>query len=250
MTLPRCADVRRVAILLLLVLALPGVAAGVPFEVAFEDAAGDVRGMQGQLLTSAPSVDILRFTSTVENGTVVQRVTMAARPVAPDDSILVRSWYANSTNGSFHTIDLEIRGQEADVTKRFHPYRREGDFYNVTFLDARWGVEGNTWVFAFDAALVENATCFDAGVFASHQPRMSKREPEGFDDAYRRDVRSCLTSMEPAPAVPVPPLVVGIPTAPSVQEAPGSRAPTPGPGVVVVLGLVAGLTVLRSRRSP
>lgn len=239
----------RVRWLVALVLLAPLASAGAPFEMEFDDAVGDVEPADSRASrVDHPSADIVAFRSSVVDGKVIQRVTMASRPLAPDDSILVRSWYHNSTNGSFHVIDMEVRGDEPDPAKRFQPVRREGSFYNVSPLEATYGLDNTTWVFAFEASLVHDATCFDAGVFSEHFPS-SNRAVGGMDSAYLRTARHCRTAQEPAPQVPIAPAIrVGVPTPPAGTPAPGSETPTPGLAVGSVAAAVALVAIFRTRR--
>lgn len=229
--------------LLALLLLVPTASAGVAFEMDLEDAAGDVKTFDKKP-ANYTSVDILRFSSTVVNGTVRQRVELSSRPIAPDDSILVRNWFHNSSNGSFWVVDMEVRGNEPDVAKRFKPYMRRERFENVTYLDARYGVDGNAWVFEFNASYVEDASCYDPGVFTEHTPPQRTRLPQGVDELYLTDARRCLTAEEPAPEIEhLPSLRVGVPTP---AEPPGSRAPTPGAGALGALLVLAAAA--RARR--
>lgn len=231
--------------LVLLVLLLPGAAAGVAFETDVEDAAGDVVTMDGAVV-AVPSADILRIRSEIlQNGTRVrQSVEMGARPIAPDDSILLRSWFHDSVNGSFHTIDMEVRGSEPDVEKRFKPIMRRGDFYNTTFLNATYGLSGSTWIFEFPADLVEDATCFDAGAFSEHSPAIRTRRPQGFDSAYL-PTRACVTAEEPGDDFIPPPIRIGVPE--RAPEPPGSVTPTPLGGWVALVAVGGVAWALRRR---
>lgn len=236
------------AVPLFLALLAPTAAAGAPFVAELTDARGDVLGIDGAPV-DAPSADVLSLRSEVVNGTIVQRVELAARPIAPDDSILLRNWYADSENGSWHVIDLEVDGAAPEPSQRFKPFRREGAFENVTVIDARYGLENATWVFAFDASLVADATCFDPGAFVEHTPPARTRQPQGFDDVYDK-TRACVTTVEPGGEIrPPPPLVVGVPTPSPRPDPPGSGAPTPALPVWAVAGALA-LTALRARRTP
>lgn len=221
-------------LLLALVLLAPLAAAGVPFEAEVEDARDDVLSQEGKPVT-AQSADILRLTSRVEGERIVQRVEMAARPTAPSDSILVRSWFDDSTNGSFWVVDMEVRG-ELPADSRFRAVVRRGDFANATAIDdARWGVENATWIFDFPAAVVADAACFDPGAFAERQVRYGV---PAFDSAYLEGARRCRTAPEPQRAAP-PPISIGVPT---YEPPPGGATPTPGPGLaglLVALGAVA-----------
>lgn len=210
------------ASLLLVPLAL---AAEVIFEVDIEDAAGEV---------PFPSGDITRLSVHVLNNTTVQeRVEMRARPIAPDDSILVRNWYHDSENGSFHVVDMEVRGDEPNADARFKPVKREGDFRNETFLaGAHYGLDNSTWVFEFPLALMEGATCFDPGAFAEHTPPRRTGLDAASDSAYLTTERRCRTAIEPAPHVPRAPIVGVAPGGTPAASPPGSQAPTPiGPSV-------------------
>jgi hypothetical protein len=223
--------------LLLLVLLAPGAAAQVSFELAYDDRAGDV---------AAPSVDVLRFRARVVNGTMLEeRVEMAARPTAPEDTIILRNWFRDSENGSFHVIDLEVHGQAGFAGERFRAIARRGDFENVTEVEATYGVDGDAWVFQFDVSLLADATCFDPLVWAQHY---AGEGAPVVDQAFLAE-RACRTRGDPP--LPVPRSIQGsIPQAtPSpTLEAPGSRSPAPGPGLVALL-LAAGATtlILRSR---
>ena len=234
------------ALALLLVLAAPG-ALAVSFEVSVEDPPDDVRAADGRPL-AFPTADILRLTSAQEGDRIVQRVEVASPPRAPGDSILVRTWFQSSTNGSFHTVDLVVRG-DAPSDARFRPVLRDGAFENVTPIEgARYGVENATWVFSFDAALLANATCFDPGAFTEHGQRAGFR---GFDEAYVRGTRACATAREPEPepaTPPPPPTPSAPPPSPStLPPPPGSDVPTPAPGAWAAL--VAGALALTLRRS-
>lgn len=231
---------------LALVLLAPTAAAGVPFVLELEDAGGDVKDPNGTP-RDFPSADILSFRSEVVNGSVVQRVRMAATPKAPEDVMFVRSWFHNSSNGSFWTIDMEVRGSE-QPDKRFIPLMRRDSFHNATYLgDAKYTVENRTtWVFTFNASLVEDATCFDPGIFSEHHPNVRTGLPQSFDALYLPpERRQCLTTEEPGTPLP-PPIRFNIPSVSA--EAPGSEAPTPGPGVLVAVGALV-VAALRARRA-
>lgn len=241
----------RAPLALALALALaPLATAGIPPEADIADASGDVRTPEGTV-ADYPSIDILRVTSTLVNDTtVIQRVQMASRPVAPDDSIVLRSWYDDSENGSFHVIDMEVRGNEPDTAQRFKPVRREGSFDNVTYLgETRYGLDNATWVFEFPASLLADATCFDVGAFSQHSPPQRTRQPMGFDSAYTRE-RACVTAEEPAPEVPLAPVRVGVPTpaAASAPAPPGSVTPTPLGAWVPLGALLMALLVRHKAR--
>jgi hypothetical protein len=234
---------------MLLGVLLPIAAAGVPFEMAYEDPAGDVQSTDSRATrVDHPSSDIIAFDSSVVDGRVIQRVTMAARPTAPEDSILVRSWYRNSTNDSFHVIDMEVRGDVPEPSQRFQPVRREGSFYNASAIEAHYGLDDATWIFDFDEDLVEDASCFDAGVFSEYTPS-SRRVPGGMDSAYLRTARFCATAEEPAPEPDVLGLRVGMPSPPPAEEPPGTRAPAPSVEPILVVTLVGIGALLRTRRS-
>jgi len=240
-----------VRILLLAALLLaPTAAAAVAFEAEFTDARGDVATGES-LRVAYPRADIVRFSSRVEGERVVQIVEMAGIPAPPADSILVRSWFHDSVDGSFFVVDMEVRGDSSMIEHRFRPLVRRGSFYNVSAIDARWGVEGTTWVFDFDARSAQDASCFDPGVFSEHTPATGG--PTGFDVAYLAGARRCQTA--PEPYTPPPPVQVAVPSAtpaPTLTDAPGSRAPAPESGAWLALGaLAAGAFMLRrsARRS-
>lgn len=229
-----------------LLLAVPLASAGVAFELELDDAPGDVLTMDRRPVDYA-SGDILAIRSTVVNGTLVmQEVEMRARPVAPDDSILLRSWFRDSENGTFYVIDMEVRGDAPDPAERFLPVMRRGDFHNATHVEgARYGLRDATWLFEFPAAIVEDATCFDPGAFAEHSPPQRTRLPQGFDSAYLADERRCVTALEPAQPIPPAP-IIGVPPPPPEPSPPGSVTPTPIGAWVVLAGILVAL-VLRRR---
>ena len=199
-----------------------------------------------------PSVDILAFRSRIVEGTQVeQRVTMAAPPSVDENSLIVRSWFRNSTNGSFYALDLEIHST-AEGRETFVAHARRGAFDNVTPVDATWSIEGNDWVFTFDAALVApDAECFFPMIYSylSGPPGSGASDQIGAREG-------CETAPEPANDAPVVPRVsaevVGdappaAPTAPTV-EAPGSRTPAPAPSALLTLLGALGAAILVARR--
>lgn len=235
--------------LLALVLLVPGAQAGVPFEIELDDPAGDVIRPDGED-APYPSADIRSLVSRVADGRVEQRIRMEAAPRAPEDTILLRSWFHNSTNGSFWTIDMEVRGFETNPEQRFHPIMRRGDFFNATFLsDATYALDGDTWVFTFAESWVADGTCFDPGVFSRHIVGRS----EGADALFLARERRCLTAREPdTPAPPIAPVAGAPPPAAAAtptQEAPGSRTPTPGAPALVAVAIGALALALWRRRA-
>lgn len=202
----------------------------------------------------APSTDILNFSSRALEGTrIEQRVAMAAAPDFAKNSIIVRSWFRNSTGGSFYTLDLEVHS-EAEGLDAFVAYTRRGDFANVTQVNATWALEGSEWVFTFDAnEAAPDATCFLPQVYAY----LSGPEGSGAFDSVGMTGRPCATSPEPGNARPgsntprFPPIVAGMPDAtpapieePTV-EPPGSRTPTPGLSFpLALMGVLAATTLI------
>lgn len=226
-------------LLLAIVLLAPSAAAGAPFALDMEDARGDALDHDARP-ADAPSVDILRFSSTVEGDRIVQRVEMAARPTAPADSILVRSWFDDSTNGTFWVVDMEVRG-EAPPESKLRPIMRRGEFSNATYVDdVRWGVENATWVFDFPASIVDDARCFDPGVFAER----SDRRGQAFDSLYL-DERRCRTAPEPAGTPAPPPVSIGVPR---YEPPPGASTPTPGIEAAGALAALAAVALAIKRR--
>lgn len=229
------------AFVLVFVLVLGAARAGVAFEMTIPDEPNDTVAMDGQHV-DVPEADILNLSSRVVGDIIEQRVEMKLKPAAPDDSILVRNWYANSTNGSWHTLDLEVRGDAPDPAQRFHPWIREGAFENVTQVDAQYGIENTSWVFRFNASLVANASCFDPGAFAEHTPRHGV---QGLDAVYALHQRFCRQTQEPRAPTP-PPIVVNVPSPSPLPEAPGSKTPTPFPApLALAAGLLAALWIRR-----
>lgn len=213
-------------------------------EIELDDHAGDTVDRRGRRV-EAPGADILRFTSAVENAIVIQRVEMNGTPQPPYDWILVRSWFANSTNGSYHTVDIEVTPTPRERGQWVQALIRDGDYFAAKRLPLEWRIENATWVFAFDALAVANATCFDPGIFT---------KGFGGEDALYANQRGCVQTSEPAtPTGPPPRLNVSIvgdapaQATPSV-EPPGSRTPTPAlpVGALALVGL--GLALARRRR--
>lgn len=203
------------------------------FEGEMQDRADDVVSRDGSRVES-PSTDIRRFVSTVANGRVEQRVTMAGPPSVPDDSIIVRSWFRHSVNGTFYVVDLEVHGNAVgrDV---FRAYTRRDDFTNTSPIDATYGIDGNDWVFSFRVAQIPDAECFLPMVYA-YVPRAGS---DPFD-SLGMSGRPCATSPEPAGAS-FPNMVAGIPDAKTGQDAPPTVEPpgtrTPSPALTTALGL-------------
>lgn len=225
-----------------LVLIAPTAQAGVAFEIELEDKTGDVITQRGGTAPYA-SADVLKLTSRVVGERVEQRVEMAAKPTAPEDTILLRNWFHNSTNGTFWTMDMEVRGFEPDPAARFHPIMRRGDFANATYVaDATYALDNATWVFTFPVSWIDDASCFDPGAFSRHIPARSTGMPEGADALFLTKERRCLTAREPdAPLPPAIP-VAGVPSAPAATPTvapPGSEAPTPGAAALVAIGALA-----------
>ena len=250
-----CASMRRLVLLLAL---LAPVASAAAFEGSMEDRVDDVVTRDFRPFHH-PSTDILHVSSRVVEGTQVeQRVTMAAPPSLAENSIIVRSWFRNSTNGSFYTLDLEVHSETENV-ETFVAYTRRGAFENVTRVEATWAIDGNDWVFGFDATEVApDAECFSPMVYAY----LSGPEGSGAFDSIGMGGRPCATAPEPGNARPgsntprFPPIVVDMPDARSTPgagptvEAPGSRTPAPGPSVVLTLlgTFAAAILLARSGR--
>lgn len=231
-------------LLLAALLLLPGASAAVAFDITLADARADVVTEEREPVAYARA-DIVSFTSSDEGDRIVQRIEMAATPAPPADSILVRSWFHDSTNGTFFVVDMEVRGDSAQIEHRFRPVVRRGSFYNTSAVDARWGVDGTTWVFDFDARAVADATCFDPGVFSEHTP--TEGGDTGFDSVYPAGPRRCRTAAEPN--TPPPPVQVSMPagTNAAPADAPGSGTPTPGAGAALAVASLAMLAITRRR---
>lgn len=248
-----CPHVRRtlalVILLALLLALLPSAAAAVAFVLEYDDPRGDVW---------AASADVVRVASDVADGVVTQRVEMAAAPNLTHDTLILRSWFHNSTNGSFHVVDLEIHaGREED--QKFRALVRRGAFENTSALSATWSVEGNAWVFAFPEAAVADATCFDPIVWAQHEPENGSWTT----DQAGIGTRYCRVRGDPSPAPTGPPPIItrdpgapretgGVPVPPSVTSR-AQRPPDP-PGTYspalslpVVMGVIALTAILTSR---
>lgn len=231
-------------LLVLAVLLLP-LAAGAPFEGSMEDRANDVVTRDFRPF-ERPSTDILNVTSRIVEGTrVEQRVAMAAPPTVEENSIIVRSWFRNSTNGSFYTVDLEVHA-DAEQAETFVAYTRRGAFENVTRIDATWAIEGSEWVFTFDAAeAAPDAECFLPMVYAY----FAGPDGAGAFDSIGMTGRPCATAPEPNDAAPgsntprFPSVVARVPDnardeATPTVDAPGTRTPAPGASVALVLAAV------------
>lgn len=240
--------------LVLLALLAPLAAAQAP---AFEPFVGAMDDRPDDVVTrtfsphEAPTTDILSFASRAVDGTrIEQRVTMAAPPSIAENSIIVRSWFRNATNGTFYTLDLEVHSEAEDVDT-FVGYTRRDAFENATEVNATWRIDGDAWVFGFDAAEVApDAECFLPQVYAY----LSGPEGSGAFDSIGMPGRPCSTSPEPGNAAPgsstprFPRLVAGIPPAeeepaPTVER-PGTRTPTPAPPLVALLGVLAATTLI------
>ena len=212
--------------LILVVLAAPAVSAAVPFTREYTDPVGD---------NEAPSADVVRVTSSVEAGVVTQRVEMAAAPDLALDTVILRSWFHDSTNGSFHVVDLEVHAG-APPEEKFRSLVRRGGFEDVTPIDATWSVEGNAHVFTFSESHVADAACFDPIVWAQHEPPDGTWSADvgGVGTRYCR-VRGDPTD-EPAPrATPEPPAA----GAQAVGGQPGTSQPPISPWLVLGVALAA-----------
>lgn len=238
---------RAIAGLLLILLLLPVASAGAPFVADLQDHAGDTVDRQGRPFP-AQSADILRFTSEVVDDVVVQRVTVAKTPQPPADWLLVRSWFANSSNGSYHALDLEVTPRPQVESDWVEGWIRDGSYFEPRRVEIEWRVENDTWVFTFNQSEVADATCFDPGVFT---------RGSGGEDALYPARRRCVQIAEPTPPPPTgtPQVNVNIIDTPPSRaqptptvEPPGSRTPTPGVGAAIVLAMVAAAAVLARRR--
>lgn len=220
-------------------------AAAVSFEADLEDPRGDVEIEPGWAGDSA-TTDVLRFSSRVNGTTVEQRVVMRAAPDPELESILIRNWFRNSTNGSFYVIDLELFAGPPDVPERFQPITRRGAYENATPIEATYALEGATWIFRFDASVAPDAECFLPIVFAyrSH-PRVS--------DTLGMGGRPCETAPEPEPTDGETPEETDPEATTDVApdavpaEVPGSRSPALGLSIVGALLVIALLLALRRR---
>lgn len=249
--------------LLLAVLVLPLASAQ-----GFEPFVGDLVDRPDDVVTRAftlahePTTDIRNFTSRVLDGTrIEQRVEMAEAPSLAQNSIIVRSWFRNSTNGSFYVLDLEVHS-EVEGIGPFVSYTRRGAFENVTQVNATWALEGNVWTLTFDAAEVApDAECFLPQLYAYFSgPENDTRN--GYFDSVGAGGRPCATTPEPGNAAPgsrtprFPQIVAGIPTeeryAATPVEAPGTRTPTPGAALPITVagGLLAALALARRPKKP
>lgn len=234
--------------LLALVLLAPTAQAGVPFEIELADPTGDVITPGGGK-ASYPSADFVSFTSRVIGDRVEQRLTVAAPPTAPEDTVLLRNWFRDSENGTFYTIDMEVRGFEPDPAQRFYPLMRRGSFYNATHIgDATYRLENATWIFTFSTSWAEDGTCYDPGAFSRHIVGRA----EGADAIFLTKERRCRTSSEPSdpppPAFPNARIVTPSAAAAAQEEAPGTKTPTPGAPAWTILVLLACVGLLARRR--
>lgn len=245
--------------LALTVFALPLVAAQAftPFVGEMTDRADDVVTRSFAPFHD-PTTDILAFRSHVLEGTTIeQRVTMAAQPSLERNSIIVRSWFRNSTEGSFHTLDIEVHSAAEDIPP-FVAYTRRDAFENVTQVEATWVLDGNDWIFTFDAAqAAPDAECFLPQVYAYHSGPDGD-EANGAFDSIGMTGRPCATAPEPGNARPgsntprFPPIVAGMPgREPPPPEPtfdpPGSRTPTPGVSLSALLLAALAAVALRRR---
>lgn len=227
------------ALVLVFLLAEPGAIAAVPFVADYTDPQGDIE---------AASSDVVRVTSSVAGGVVTQRVEMAAPPDPARDTLILRSWFHNSTNGSFDVVDLEFHASGG-----WRAIVRRDTFDNVTNVAnaSTYAVEGYAHVFTFPASLVADATCFDPIVWAQHR---LVEDDRAIVDVGGVGARACRTRGDPAVSEPGPPLVPVVtgafvpPDAPRV-EAPGTRAPPPGPATLFAIGIILGIAFLVGRRS-
>ncbi|HVM45194.1 MAG TPA: hypothetical protein VM582_04605 [Candidatus Thermoplasmatota archaeon] len=233
--------------LVLLVLLAPGAAAAASFEGEGSDAADDVRTPEGARYHS-PSTDVRAFRSQVVDGVVEQRVTMAAAPSVPGDSIVVRNWFRHSVDGSFHVVDLEVHGKR-DAPEVFRAFTRRNAYANVSPIDATYRIEGDAWVFAFDAAVAPDAECYTGMVYAFlPAPGLGPYDTAGMAGA------PCATTWEPPIAGGAMPaaVVARTPTtpreAPSDVDAPGSRTPSAGISAALVVAALAVGLLTRWRR--
>lgn len=199
----------------------PSASAGVAFERTYEDPVGD---------HAVAGTDIVRFTSSVAEGVVTQRVEMAGPPDALRDTLIVRSWFHDSRNGSFHTVDLEVHAR-AEPSEKLRALVRNGSFDDTTPLAASWTIEGNAWVFTFSEETVQDATCFDPIVWAQHEPD----EGSWSNDVGGIGTRYCRVRGDPAPS----------PQAPMQSEAPERTPPGPTPAERVPLPAPPGSDVPR-----
>lgn len=243
-----CPRVR--SLLLLLLLVVPSASAGVPFVLSYEDPVGD---------NPAASADVVRFESSVRDGLVTQRVTMAAPPDPVQDTLILRSWFHNSTNGSFHVLDLEIHAH-ADGDAKFRAFVRRDAFENVTEVAATHTVDGDAWVFFFAEDLVADASCFDPIVWAQHEPENGSWSADqgGIGTRYCR-----VRGDPPIPSTPAsspigiraprdPPTLIEVPPRATTSAPAGERIAPPGSAIPpispwVFLGLVVVVGALTYR---
>jgi len=241
--------------LLLLLLAAP-VASAAGFEGSMSDRPDDVVTRDFRPY-HAPTTDILSFSSRVLEGTTVeQRVEMAAPPSLATNSIIVRSWFRHSTNGSFYTLDLEVHSEAEPDVDRFVAYTRRDAFTNATQVEAQWRLEEATWVFTFDAAEVApDAECFLPMVYAY----LSGPHGSGAFDSIGMTGRPCETAPEPGNAPPgartprfpaTASAADAAASSPPAGPAPGSRTPPPtlALGVFVLAGLAGAVWLARNQR--
>lgn len=245
--------------LLLAVLVLPSASAQ-----GFEPFVGDLVDRPDDVVTRGfrpaqePTTDIRNFTSRVLGGArIEQRVEMAEAPSLAQNSIIVRSWFRNSTNGSFYVLDLEVHS-EAEGVDPFVSYTRRGAFENVTPVNATWTLDENVWIFTFDAAEVApDAECFLPQLYA-YFSGFDNDTRNGYFDSVGAGGKPCATTPEPGSAAPdsraprFPRLVAGVPTeeraAATPVEAPGTRTPTPSAALPLTLVGVALAAFALARR--
>lgn len=236
----------------LLVLAPLAAAASEPWVGELRDRADDVVTRERRPF-AFPSSDILNFTSRrLEDGRVEQRVEMAEAPGLASNSIIVRSWFRNTTGATFYTLDLEVHG-DAEKVETFQAYARRDAFDNRSAVEATWRIEGASWVFGFDpSTFAPDAECFLPMVYAY----VSGPEGSGAFDSIGMTGDPCETLPEPQPGKPVDPnvpIVVRSPggaldeSAPTI-EPPGSRTPSPGLSTALSVAAVLVVALLARRR--
>lgn len=231
----------RFAPLLLVALLAPTAGAAVPFVLELTDARGDVRQLSGEPL-NVPSADIVAFRSTHANGTIRHEVEMAAPPTPPYDSMLIVTWFRDSENGSFWTVEIEVRGDAVQPEDRLRAVTRRETEANATPIDVKYGVRNATWIFSFNESVVEDATCFDPGAFSTWE----RNRISGGDAAYDR-ARHCRQAPSTQRPPPPPAIVIRNEEPQPATPAPGSEA-TPALGALALVGALAFVALTRRAR--
>lgn len=240
------------ALLLLALLLAPTASAAPSFALEVPDAEGDVMGFRGAP-ANRTGLDLVRFTSTSDGANVTQVVTFASADFWAEDTITLMELYKDSgDDGSMYWIEVT----HVFEASRYYSYAflRNGSYRNGTPVHVETRVEGpNITVVLPEAAFPADATCLHVNLIAEH-PMSRTRRPDSKEgrDMLAPETPAC--RLPPTDAAPTPERPPDFPPPGGIMvnvkrdpEAPGTRMPTPLPGLPLAVAALAAVALLRRR---